>query len=54
MNAMQSPLIRQRWRIVQEELGKLTPRLKKQIHILDGVRIEEFVPDGVAFSLAGA
>ena len=41
----------QRWSVVQQELmpelrleiGPLTPRLEKVIHILEWVRIEEFV-----------
>ncbi len=51
MNTTQRNGILQRWRIVQEELmpelrhelGALTPKLVKLVHILEWVRIEEFV-----------
>lgn len=51
MDTTQRGLIMQRWRVVQHELmpelraefGALTPRLERLIHILEWVRIEEFV-----------
>ena len=51
MNTTQRNGIMQRWRIVQNELmpelrheiGALTPKLVKLVHILEWVRIEEFV-----------
>jgi hypothetical protein len=51
MNTTQRDGIMQRWRIVQEELmpelrgevGALTPKLVKLVHILEWVRIEELV-----------
>jgi hypothetical protein len=51
MNTTQDSLIMQRWKVIQYELlpewqaahGNLTPKLEKLIHILDWVRIDEFV-----------
>jgi len=51
MNATQRGLIMQRWAVVQHELiadlkdevGPLTPKLEKLIHVLEWTRIEEFV-----------
>jgi len=51
MDATNRALIMQRWNVIQHELlpelkndvGALTPRLEKVIHILEWVRIEEFV-----------
>jgi hypothetical protein len=51
MNATRRDLIMQRWNVIQHELlpelrndiGPLTPKLEKVIHILEWVRIEEFV-----------
>jgi hypothetical protein len=51
MNANRRPTIMQRWNVIQHELipelkneiGVLTPKLEKVIHILEWVRIEEFV-----------
>lgn len=50
MNTTRSELILQRWHVVQhellpmlkDELGPLTPKLEKVIHILEWVRIEQF------------
>ncbi len=50
MNATRRELIMQRWNVIQHELipeikndiGTLTPKLEKVIHILEWVRIEEF------------
>lgn len=50
MNASRRDLIMQRWNVVQhelmpelsKELGALTPKLERVIHILEWVRIEEF------------
>lgn len=52
MNATRRELIMQRWNMIQHELipeikndiGTLTPKLEKVIHILEWVRIEEFPP----------
>ena len=51
MDATRRELIMQRWNVIQHdllpelrnEIGTLTPKLERVIHILDGVRIEEFV-----------
>jgi len=51
MDAIRRALILQRWNVVQHELlpelknevGALTPKLERVIHILEWVRIEEFV-----------
>lgn len=51
MDAASRELIMQRWSVIQEELlpqlksevGALTPKLERVIHILEWVRIEEFV-----------
>lgn len=51
MDSTQRDLIMQRWTVVQHELmpelkdeiGPLTPKLEKVIHVLEWVRIEEFV-----------
>jgi hypothetical protein len=51
MDATRHDLIMQRWNVVQHELipglkdevGSLTPKLEKVIHVLEWVRIEEFV-----------
>lgn len=51
MNPTSRPLIMQRWTCIEQELfpelretfGALTPRLEKLIHVLDWVRIEEYV-----------
>lgn len=51
MNGTEHDMIMQRWKVIQgellpelrEELGGLTPRLEKLIHVLDWVRIEEYV-----------
>ena len=48
MNATQSAQILQRWNVIQHELipelryevGPLTPKLEKLIHLLEWVRIE--------------
>lgn len=53
MNPTQRLLIMQRWNLLQHDLlpeikqqcGSLTPKLEKLIHVLDWVRIEEFVSD---------
>lgn len=50
MNATLCPLIMQRWNTIQYELlpelinqvGAMTPKLERVVHILDWVRIEEF------------
>jgi Transposase DDE domain/Transposase domain (DUF772) len=50
MNTTLSQVLMQRWNVVQyelipylgDEIGQLTPRLEKLIHILDWVRIEEW------------
>jgi len=50
MNTTRAELIMQRWNVIQHDLlpelrndvGPLTPRLEKVIHMLDWVRIEEF------------
>jgi hypothetical protein len=50
MNATHRELILQRWNVIQQDLipelrndvGPLTPKLEKLIHILEWVRIEEF------------
>ncbi len=50
MNATRRDLIMQRWNVIQHELlpelnrdlGTVTPKLEKVIHILEWVRIEEF------------
>ena len=50
MNATHRDLILQRWNVIQHELlpemrgdvGSLSPKLEKLIHILEGMRIEEF------------
>ena len=54
MDTKSQDLIMQRWNVVQHELipelrndvGTLTPKLEKVIHILDWVRIEEFTGPG--------
>lgn len=51
MNATRRELILQRWHVLQHEVlpelkhdvGPLTPKLERFIHILEWVRIEEFV-----------
>lgn len=51
MDTTQRPLVMQRWNCIQyeiipdllEDVGVLTPKLMKVIHILEWVRIEEFV-----------
>lgn len=51
MDASKRELIMQRWSVIQHELlpelrdevGGLTPKLEKVVHVLDWVRIEEFV-----------
>ena len=51
MNSTERTQIMQRWTTVQQELipklwqeeGVLTPKLEKLIHIIEWVRIEEFV-----------
>ena len=51
MNTTNRDLIMQRWNVIQNELlpelkqtvGALTPKLEKVIHLLEWVRIEEFV-----------
>ncbi|PWF48253.1 IS5/IS1182 family transposase, partial [Massilia glaciei] len=51
MNSTQADTMMQRWTAIQYELlpelkneiGPLTPKLEKVIHILDWTRIEEFV-----------
>ena len=53
MNAIQPDLIMQRWNVIQHELlpvlrndiGELTPKLKRVIHILEWVRIETFTQE---------
>jgi hypothetical protein len=53
MNPTQRPLIMQRWNVLQHDLipelkqqrVSLTPKLEKLVHVLDWVRIEEFVQD---------
>ena len=50
MDANRRELIMQRWNVIQHELlpelrndvGPLTPKLEKVIHILEWARIEEF------------
>ena len=50
MDATRRELIMQRWKVIQHELlpelkndvGALTPKLEKLIHVLEWVRIEEF------------
>ena len=50
MNATLSQVFMQRWNVVQyelipylgDEIGQLTPRLEKLIHILEWVQIEEW------------
>jgi hypothetical protein len=50
MNATLSQIFMQRWNVVQHELiphlgneiGQLTPRLEKLIHVLEWIRIEEW------------
>jgi len=50
MDANRHELIMQRWNVIQHELlpelrndvGPLTPKLEKVIHVLEWVRIEEF------------
>ena len=50
MNATRRELMMQRWNVIQhvllpelrDEVGALTPKLEKVIHILEWVRIEEF------------
>jgi hypothetical protein len=50
MNATRRDLIMQRWHVIQhdlilelkQEVGELTPKLEKLIHILDWIRIEEW------------
>lgn len=50
MNATRAELIMQRWNVIQHDLlpelrndvGALTPKLEKLIHVLEWVRIEEF------------
>lgn len=50
MNTTRAELIMQRWNVIQHELlpelrndvGALTPKLEKVIHVLEWVRIEEF------------
>lgn len=52
MNATRPNQIMQRWNVIQHELlpqlhseaGVMTPKLEQVVHILDWVRIEEFVP----------
>lgn len=59
MNATSRPLIMQRWNQIQlgllpeltAEVGAMTPKLEKLIHILDWVRIEEVI--GYRGSVAG-
>ena len=54
MDANRRELIMQRWNVIQHELlpelrndvGPLTPKLEKVIHILEWVRIEEFTKSG--------
>lgn len=51
MDATRRDLILQRWNVLQHELmpelgrdcGALTPKLEKLVHILDWVRIEEWM-----------
>ena len=51
MNATRRELVMQRWNVIQHELlpelrdevGALTPKLEKVIHVLEWVRIEEFI-----------
>ena len=51
MNATRRDLILQRWHVIQHEvlpelkqdLGPTTPKLERLIHLLEWVRIEEFV-----------
>ena len=51
MNTTQRKGIMQRWFVIQHELipelkvdvGALTPKLEKLIHILDWIRIDEFI-----------
>jgi hypothetical protein len=58
MNAKRQELIMQRWNVIQYELlpelrndvGPLTPKLEKIVHILEWVRIEEFV-DSKSYSV---
>jgi len=53
MQSIQPHQIMQRWTVVQHELlpelkqqfGGFSPKLEKLIHILEWVRIEEFIPD---------
>lgn len=52
MNATRRDLILQRWKAIQhdvfpelrKEVGALTPKLERVVHVLEWVRIEEFVP----------
>jgi hypothetical protein len=52
MDATRRELLTQRWNLIQNdllpelhtELGPLTPKLERVIHILEWVRIDEFVP----------
>lgn len=54
MDANRREIIMQRWNVIQHELlpklrndvGPLTPKLEKVIHILEWVRIEEFTDSG--------
>lgn len=54
MNVTRRDLIMQRWNVIQHELlpelsrdiGTVTPKLEKVIHILEWVRIEEFTAAG--------
>ena len=63
MDATRRELIMQRWNVIQHdllpelrnEIGTLTPKLERVIHILDWVRIEEFVASrgGLGLSWCG-
>lgn len=54
MDTISRELIMQRWNVIQHELipelrndvGSLTPKLEKVIHILEWARIEEFTGPG--------
>ena len=54
MDTKSSDLIMQRWNVVQYELmpelrhdvGTLTPKLEKVIHVMEWVRVEEFTGPG--------
>ena len=53
MNATRREMVLQRWNVIQHELlpvlrndiGELTPKLKRVIHILEWVRIETFTQE---------